>query len=89
MAKGWPATTVAGVNVNTSPGVAVPQFDTRFAVATAVGTAGKYCVKVTKAATPETAAIAITPRMIVLVRLNLDFDLCLFSNFSLPLPHIG
>jgi hypothetical protein len=35
------------------------------------------------------AAIAITPRMIVLVRVNLDFDFCLFSNFSLPLPHIG
>jgi hypothetical protein len=89
MAKGWPATTVAGVNVNTSPGVAVPQFGTRFAVATAVGTAGKYCVKVTKAATPATTAIAITPRMIVLVRLNLSFDFCLLSNFSLPLPHIG
>jgi hypothetical protein len=89
MAKGWPATTVAGLNVKTFPGEDVPQFATRFAVATAVGTAGKYCVKVTKAVTPAIAAIAITPRMIVLVRLNLDFDICLFSNFSLPLPHIG
>src|SRR5205823_4445287 len=59
MAKGWPATTVAGVNVSTSPGVDVPQFGTRFAAGVAVGTAGKYCVKVTNAATPATAAMAI------------------------------
>ena len=88
MAKGEPATTVAGVKVSTSPGVAVPQFGTKFAVAAAVGTAGKYCVKVTKAATPAIAAIAIAPRMIFPVRPNLNFDFCLFSNFSLPLPHL-
>src|SRR6267143_228524 len=86
MAKGWPATTVDGLNVNTSPGVAVPQFGTRFAVAVAVGTAGKYCVKVTKAATPATAAIAITPSMTFPVRLNLNFDFCFSSNSHPPLP---
>jgi hypothetical protein len=74
MAKGWPAVTVAGVNVNTSPGVAVPQFGTRFADATAVGTAGKYCVKVTKAATPAIVAIAIRPSTTFAVRPNLSFD---------------
>jgi|SRR5205807_8095612 len=86
MAKGWPAVTVAGVNVNTSPGVAVPQFGTKFAVAAAVGTAGKYCVKVTKAATPATAAIAIAPRMIFPVKPNLNFDSCFSSNSHPPLP---
>jgi hypothetical protein len=75
--------------VTTSPDDAeVVQFSTRFA-AVDVGTGGKYCVKVTKAATLAIAAIAITPRMTTLVRLNLDFDFCLFSNFSLPLPHWG
>src|SRR3989442_4788052 len=86
MAKGWPATTVAGVNINTSPGVAVPQFGTRFAVAAAVGPAGKYCVKVTKAATPASAAIAITPSMTFPVRLNLNFDFCFSYNSHPPLP---
>ena len=86
MAKGWPATTVAGVNVSTSPGVDVPQFGTRFAAGVAVGTAGKYCVKVTNAATPATAAMAIMPSMIFPVRLNLNLDLCFSSNSHPPLP---
>src|SRR5205809_8111288 len=86
MAKGWPATTVAGVNVSTSPGVDVPQFGTRFAAGVAVGTAGKYCVKVTNVATPATAAMAIMASMIFPVRLSLNLGFCFSSKSHPPLP---
>src|SRR5439155_25001838 len=84
-AKGDPAVTVAGVTVNAVV-VDTPQFATRFAATAPVGTDGKYCVKVTKATTPRTAATAINPNMIVRVRLNLDFDFGFSSNSHPPLP---
>jgi hypothetical protein len=71
-AKADPATTVAGVTVNAVE-VDAPQFATKFAASVPVGTDGKYCVKVTNATTPETAATRIMPKMVLRARLNLHF----------------
>ncbi len=75
---------MAGVTVKAVV-VDTPQFATRFAATAPVGTDGKYCVKVTKATTPPTAATAINPSMIVRVRLNLNFDFGFSSNSHPPL----
>jgi hypothetical protein len=70
--KADPATTVAGVTVSAVV-VDTPQFATKFAASVPVGTDGKYCVKVTKATTPEMAATRVIANMALRVRLNLRF----------------
>jgi hypothetical protein len=88
MAKADPAVTVAGVAVNAVV-VDTPQFATKFAATGPGGTDGKYCVKVTKAATPATAATAIMPNMLVRVNLHFDFGFSSKCSPSSPGFHFG